>query len=540
MGRNEPNGWQHGAVGIRDETYRMSINGKNGKAGAGGDNASRDRVLKPLNLLDPQRLAALRQGTAEPAISASLDSLRKGPSAPERLTAAGLPQLHANDELLVIWPALERQALKPASFPHIKALRKSPVKFPSLDLAPARLISEERVTSMATSAAAMSAAPAFVEPTLAEFEDLTKTASEPLWHSLFSPEAKGRPVYQPAAPAPVAAPGFARERVRESASDWGQAGAIDLGLSESKQDLLPIPEEQPQRIWLWQAIEGLFLSKAFSRAVAVAMVLLLVSTMDVPWRDWTRGNLAKMGTPIAAAVREVSQPVRQRAAFFITDDFSAGLENWTGGGSWKVDPAGWLAVSRGLALNTETAELTDYRYDFDAKIQNKAVGWVVRAPDTMNYYGLKLQQGGSASQPTYSLVRHAMVEGVKSSVSQPIEVPAHLAKADDFNRISVRVVGDQITTLVNGWGVDFWRDDRLPQGGVGLLADAGESALVRRISVTGNDDTWGLILYGAMESMRSVETFFSGDEGAPAAVIFYYPGANLMAQSRSPLLIQGR
>ena len=131
-----------------------------------------------------------------------------------------------------------------------------------------------------------------------------------------------------------------------------------------------------------------------------------------------------------------------------------------------------------------------------------------------------------------------MIEGVKSAVSQPVEVPAHLAKADDFNRISVRVVGDQITTLVNGWGVDFWRDERIPQGGVGLLAEAGESALIRKISVTGNDDTWGLILYGAMESMRSVEGFFSGGEGAPAAVFFYQPGAELVHPQ--PLLIQGR
>ena len=520
----------------------MSVSGNNKGSGAGRTiRPTQHGVLKPLNLLDAERRGSIQTPQAAPTVSAaSLDGLRKSQTGPRRLNASSLPLLHSDDKLLKIFPAVERQALKPASFPHIKALRKSPVKFPSLELAPARLISEQRVTSLAASGATMVASPAFVEPSLPEIEDLTKTASEPLWHSLFSPEANGgRPAFEPAPPAPMPAPALARERVRESATDWGQAGAIDLGLTESKEDLLPIPEAPPQRIWFWQAVEGLFLSKSFSRAVAVAMVLLLVSTMDVPWRDWTRGNLAKVGTPIASAMREVSQPVRQRAAFFIVDDFTKGLGSWSGVRSLKVDPAGWLAVSRGLALNTETARFKDYRYDFDAKIQSKAVGWVVRAPDTMNYYALKLRQGGTASQPTYSMVRHSMIEGVKSAVSQPIEVPAHLAKADDFNRISVRVVGDQITTLVNGWGVDFWRDDRIPQGGVGLLAEAGESALVRNMKVTGNDDTWGLILYGAMESMRSVEGFFRGDSSPAAMITFYRPGAGL-AQPGQPLLIEGR
>ncbi len=516
----------------------MNSSGKNGESAKNIKVRAR-RDLKPINLLDVQRRASLQKPSAASSTQpSSLSELRQALGEPQNPRRSHLPQLLGEDRFIDIWPAVDRQALKPASFPHIKALRKSPVRFPSLELAPARLISEQSVLSMSASTAVMTAAPAFVEPPVADLDELSKTASEPLWHSLFSPDgAGGRPVFEPQPPLPT--PAFGRERLRESATDWGQAGAIDLGLSESKQDLLPIPEEAPQRVWLWQAIEGLFLSKAFSRAVAVALLLLLVSTTDVPWRDWTRGNLSRVGTPIASALREVSQPVRQRAAFFITDDFTHGLDNWSGNRALKVDPAGWLAVSKGLALNTETADLKDYRFDFDAKIQSNAVGWVVRAPDTMNYYALKLKQGGSASKPTYSLVRHSMIEGVKSAVSAPIEVPAHLAKADGFNRISVRVVGDQITTLVNGWGVDFWRDDHIAKGGVGLLAEGNESALVRKISVTGNDDTWGLILYGAMESMRSVEDFFNGGEGAPSAVMFFRPGAGLV-QPNQPLLLSAR
>ena len=61
-----------------------------------------------------------------------------------------------------------------------------------------------------------------------------------------------------------------------------------------------------------------------------------------------------------------------------------------------------------------------------------------------------------------------------------------------------------MTTLVNGWGVDHWRDSRLERGGIGFLGENGESSLISRVTVSGNDDTWGLILYGTIETIRSV------------------------------------
>ena len=61
-----------------------------------------------------------------------------------------------------------------------------------------------------------------------------------------------------------------------------------------------------------------------------------------------------------------------------------------------------------------------------------------------------------------------------------------------------------MTTLVNGWGVDYWRDSRLKKGGIGFLGEGNESALISRVTVSGNDDTWGLILYGTIETIRSV------------------------------------
>ena len=442
------------------------------------------------------------------------------------------------DTFLLLEPKLDRQELKPASFPHIKALRRAPLRLPSIQLTPARLLSRQNL-AMAVAATGTSPIPAFVEPEFPSLDAVTKTTSEPLWHSLLSPGAGGRSrILAPLTPAPAST--LLARKGRESSTDWGLAGDIDLGLSDSRTELPPIAEETPRKIWFWQAVEGLFLSKQFSRAVAVAMVLLLASTVNVPWSAWTRASLDRATEPIAGMMRQLSTPMKERAAFFIVDDFSNGLDKWEGANSLQVDPAGWATVTRGLSILSSTSELQDYRLDFETRVQSGAMGWTVRTSDASNYYRYKLNMAGSADAPQFSLVRQAVVDGVREAFSQPIEIPAHLAKADDFNGVSVRLVGKQITALVNGFGVDHWRDDRLERGGIGLMADAGESALVRRITVSGNDDAWGLLLYGAVESMRSVEDLLGmGDDAPVAMILFHTPGRGL-TQFQQPLLLQGR
>jgi hypothetical protein len=245
--------------------------------------------------------------------------------------------------------------------------------------------------------------------------------------------------------------------------------------------------------------------------------------------------------PIAGFVRQLSTPMQERAAFFIADDFSNGLDRWEGASSLHVDPAGWATMTRGLSILSSTTELQDYRLDFETRVQSGAMGWTVRTADDSNYYRFKLNMDGAGDSPRFSLVRQAVVDGVREAFSQPIEIPAHLAKADDFNGVSVRLVGNQITTLVNGFGIDHWKDERLARGGIGLMAEAGESALVRRITVSGNDDAWGLLLYGAVESIRSVEEMLGMGDDVPVAMIVFHPtGRSGLTAFQQPLLLQGR
>jgi hypothetical protein len=290
----------------------------------------------------------------------------------------------------------------------------------------------------------------------------------------------------------------------------------------------------------WQAIEAFFLSRGFSQAIAVCVLALFVSTLDVPWRNWFDRQVQRVKDPISAIAGNLSRPIKERSAFFIVDDFSAGLSNWMNAPSLSVTDSGYVAVKQGLALHEGTLNLESYRLDFEAKIQSQAVGWVVRAANTNNYYAFKLVEKRGKSK-AFDLLRYTVVEGAKDAVQgvASIAVPPNLTAAADFNRISVRVRDNQITTLINGWGVDFWQDHRFARGGVGLLADKGESSLIRKVSIAGNEDTWGLILYGTLETIKSVQNTFA----TPVAMqISPVPTANatlLMPAASPAFLLQG-
>ena len=244
--------------------------------------------------------------------------------------------------------------------------------------------------------------------------------------------------------------------------------------------------------------------------MATAVLLLFISTLDVPWHGWFSSEIQDAREKLARAVNTATRPIKERAAFFMVEDFQKGIDSWVNSSAISVEQPGVISVE-GLALHAETLNLASYRLDFIGKIQSKAMGWVVRAEDEDNYYAFKLVETGKRAERSYHLERYTVVSGDRKSFSDSLQipVPSRLAQPDDFNRISVRVRDQQITTLINGYGVDFFRDSQLPRGGVGFLSDRGEKALVSRVTVSGNEDTWGLILYGTLETVRSIRETIS-------------------------------
>ena len=257
---------------------------------------------------------------------------------------------------------------------------------------------------------------------------------------------------------------------------------------------------------LWHGIRQFLLGRRFSQALAMVLLVVFMGTLNDTSRALLGKGLEKARDTIAVAVDTMTGPIRDRAAFFIVDDFDASSAGtWLSAGSFDFDAAGLGRVD-GLSLRQDTLNLENFRYDFDAKIEKNAVGWVVRAPDLENYYAFKLVETRRNASRSYSMLRYVVLNGerVANEAGVEIPVPGHLTRPDDFNRVSVRVRDNQITTLINGWGVDFWKDSRLERGGVGFFSDEGESALISRATVSGNEDTWGLILYGTIETIRSI------------------------------------
>ena len=271
-----------------------------------------------------------------------------------------------------------------------------------------------------------------------------------------------------------------------------------------------------------------------SQAAFVAIALIFLATLDVPWKRLLEAQSVVKDKFVAAA-NTLSRPIEERAAFFMADDFDSDIEQWLSRGSEGLAGGSVARLTPGsMFLRQDTLKLASYRMDFDTKIQSGAVGWAVRASDFENYYGFKLVQSQAREQTRFYLERFTLSGGNKLASGEPfrVELPGDLARSGAFNRISVRVRGEHITTMINGFGVDYWQDSHYNRGGVGLFADGGETALVRRMTVSGNDDSWGLFLYGTIETLRSVRERIS-----PNAAMMLLPSP-LVTANRDPYAAQ--
>ena len=184
--------------------------------------------------------------------------------------------------------------------------------------------------------------------------------------------------------------------------------------------------------------------------------------------------------------------ISRRAAIEIQDDFRSGLSQWTGGPdwakSWSYDGTGFARPGR-LALLSSSLPLDNYRLEFTAQIERKAVAWVFRAADRNNYYATKLVEWKRGAAPAFFIVRYAVIEG-RERFKAELPLPT-TPSARTLLHVRQEIRGSQFTTYLDGGIVDTWSDSSLTVGGVGFFADPGESAYIRSIEVAQNDDTMG-------------------------------------------------
>ncbi len=184
--------------------------------------------------------------------------------------------------------------------------------------------------------------------------------------------------------------------------------------------------------------------------------------------------------------------IARRATVEVQDDFRSGLSRWMGApnwaGTWSYDATGFARPGR-LALLSSSIPMADYRLEFLAQIEKKALGWVYRAADTRNYYAMKLVVTSHGMGATYSIVHYAVIGGrQKLKVELPLPMTA---SSKTMLRVRQEIRNAQFTTYLDGRLVDTWSDSTLTHGGVGFFSDPGETAYVRWVDVAHNDDTLG-------------------------------------------------
>jgi hypothetical protein len=149
----------------------------------------------------------------------------------------------------------------------------------------------------------------------------------------------------------------------------------------------------------------------------------------------------------------------------------------------QINSGGWIEDwakqdrQRRITLLRGSQPYSDYRIEFAAQIERKALGWMYRGMNPKNYYVVKLEKIKPGLEPVVALVRYAVIDGVNESRTEKV-LPMKV-RVDTTYKVRFDAVGPLFAVWVQGQKIDEWRDTRLGSGGVGLYAEADESAAIQ-------------------------------------------------------------
>jgi hypothetical protein len=148
----------------------------------------------------------------------------------------------------------------------------------------------------------------------------------------------------------------------------------------------------------------------------------------------------------------------------------------------QINSGGWIEdwapadKERRITLLRGSQPYSDYRIEFNAQIQNKAIGWMYRGLNPKNYYVVKLEKLKPGIEPVVALVRYAVIDGSNEKRVETI-LPMKV-RVDTTYEIRFDAVGNEFAVWIQGKKVDEWKDSRLGSGGLGLYSEGEESAAV--------------------------------------------------------------
>lgn len=150
---------------------------------------------------------------------------------------------------------------------------------------------------------------------------------------------------------------------------------------------------------------------------------------------------------------------------------------------WSTD---WANDERGrrwrqISFYRPSMQISDYRVEFQAEIEYKAVSWVVRAPGTKTYWVLKVAQLRGGPSPDIRFSR-ALVQDGKIVESEEKKLPFPTVMGMVY-RVRTDVAGSRFAVTIQDKLVDKWSDARTPAGGFGVANEGAERGQIRSIQM---------------------------------------------------------
>ena len=191
---------------------------------------------------------------------------------------------------------------------------------------------------------------------------------------------------------------------------------------------------------------------------------------------------------------KLRERVTDRAQVDLFDNFSAGLDEWQSGkdlaNTWSYYRNGFVNPGA-LSFFVPSMRLTNYDLDALVQIETKGIGLAFRAAGPRTYQAVQVLVGGSGPTRTLAVERYSVVGG---KASRPVRVElAPGSQVDTLYRVHLQVRGDEFSLYIQGQLAQYWSDNRLRTGGVGLFCDPGEHARVAWIRVSNNTDSMGRV-----------------------------------------------
>lgn len=214
------------------------------------------------------------------------------------------------------------------------------------------------------------------------------------------------------------------------------------------------------------------------------------------------GGVRQSGGRMLAGFEE---KIARRSGVRFVEDFGSRFDKWEGRRdlelSWKIDDASFVIPGE-LAVFKPSAPMADYRVEFLAGIERRAISWAFRVQDLSNYYVAKVIVARPGPLPGLALERYAVLGGKETPRrTNPISLTI---RGGSMMRVSMNAKGSDFDVRIDGRIVDSWSDDRIPAGGVGLFSAKGESSKIRWMKVEHQYDILGRVC-----------SWFAGPPAAP-------------------------